>query len=102
MKEIWEKIKSKIPVSRGRYNRELSLLTLSVNRTIAEEKSQLQSMIHGLYYVTTYQSHGDREIALRMRVTDDLLYFCKNPYQRQRLLFQISEDMCKKLEKELA
>ena len=101
MKELLQKIKKYIPVSRGRYERELSLLRLSVNRTIAEEKQQLDSMIYGLGYVTARPcQNGAKEIAYRMMVTDDLLYFCRNPYQRRRMFFEIAEKITREIEKE--
>lgn len=100
LKEVWLRIKSRIPVSRGRYERELSCLRLSVNRSIEEEKAQLDSLLNRLHYVTTYYNQGRREIRSSFTISDDLITMCRNPYERRRMFLEIGERTARELERE--
>jgi hypothetical protein len=96
---IW--VKSKIPVSRGRYNRELALLKLSVNRSIAEEKSQLDLMIQRLSWSEVFPRDGARELRVSFRVTDDLIYMQRSPAMRDRLFMAVGENIAEHLKRDV-
>ena len=95
----WQWIKSRRPVTRGRYERELELLRLSVNRSIEEEKRQLQTLMMRLSHVDIVP--GTRRLRVQMMVNDDLVYLCRSPYERKRLFFEIAESIARQLEQEL-
>ena len=91
-----------MPVSRSRYERELKLQRDAMSRSVEQEKEQLRSVIQRLIFISSSSvGNNSRELRVGMRVSDDLLYYCRNPYERERFFFHIAEEIARNLEKEL-
>jgi hypothetical protein len=101
IKQIIKKIKSKIPISRGRYERELSLLRLSVSKSVDMERRHLSEMIDKIGYASiensSFSSDGMRRIVVSMNIGDRLNYFNRDQSFKRALVYEMS----KKLEMEL-
>lgn len=92
--------KLRLPVSRGRYEREIAYLKLSTTRCIADERQQLRGLIDRLSYIETVPRHGVQEIHVAMRVTDELLVHF-HPAFLDRLVFEIADRLAHDLKRSL-
>ncbi len=102
MNKITKWFQSKIPVSRSRYERELGLLRMSVNRTIEEEKHQLDDLINRLQYTEISPSlNGQRYLRTELIVTDDLIHSLRSPSLRNRFFYEIGVRVAKELQRDV-